>query len=368
VDILTRGTVAVAYPMLRRLFEARPTIREPESRLAVAANVYAQLGFGRLPIAGLTTDGGVATTPVTHYSLAWQETWGQRDTPVDYFTCGYLQAALAAAHYRPPGSYAVTQKRCLSMGDSENEFEAVAIPEFTEIPTSPGAGVTIRSSDARIPIATSVDAAAITEAIRGMPLEGNADGLIPAFGVYLTRHFANYFNYISYEAAKAITEVTGEPELARDLFIEAGHKCAFHTWGGIMESDEWYGLIEPQCETREDWISGIIAVSNAFGWGSYTATELDPGKRLVLRVDGSYESNGYLGMYGRSPLPRSYLVTGGAAGLMNLLYFGDITSRPALTEEYYSGLFCNDGSFIGQQTKCRAMGADYCEVEVTPAT
>ena len=53
---------------------------------------------------------------------------------------------------------------------------------------------------------------------------------------------------------------------------------------------------------------------------------------------------------------------------MNLLYFGDITSRPALTEEYYSGLFCNDGSFIGQQTKCRAMGADYCEVEVTPAT
>jgi len=192
--------------------------------------------------------------------------------------------------------------------------------------------------------------------------------LIPAFGVYLTRHFANYFNYISYEAAHAIAEATGEPELARDLFIEAGHKCAFHTWGGIMESDEWYGLIEPQCKTREDWISGIIAVSNAFGWGCYSVTELDPGKRLVMRVDGSYESNGYLGMYGGSSLPRSYLLTGGAAGLMNLLYFGDITARPELTDEYYEGLFCNDGSFLGLQTQCRSMGADFCEIEVTPAT
>ena len=99
---------------------------------------------------------------------------------------------------------------------------------------------------------------------------------------------------------------------SRDLFVEAGHMCAFHTWGGIMESEEWYGLIEPQCATREDWISGIIAVSNAFGWGWFTVTELEPGKRLVLRVDGSYESNGYLGMYGPSSLPRSYLVTGGA--------------------------------------------------------
>ncbi|MCH8295738.1 hypothetical protein IH992_32060 [Candidatus Poribacteria bacterium] len=86
---------------------------------------------------------------------------------------------------------------------------------------------------------------------------------------------------------------------------------------------------------------------------------------MILRVDGSYESNGYLGMYGKSALPRSYLVTGGAAGLMNLLYFGDITEKPELNDAYYDKLFRSEGSFIGQQVKCQSMGDDYCEIEVT---
>ncbi|MEO2003750.1 MAG: hypothetical protein ABGY41_06595, partial [Candidatus Poribacteria bacterium] len=327
-DILTRGSVATVYPMLRRLFETHPDMREPQKRLDVASGIYSQLGFGLLPLEGLSEEGGVVRTPITHYSYAWPEYWGQRDKPVDYFTCGYVQAAVAAAFYNPPGYYAVEQEQCLSMGDAENTFAVTTNPDFTHVPVGSGTGVTIRDASGRQSVSTNVDAAAITSAIRGMPLEGDADGLIPAFGVYLTRHFANYYNYISYEAANAIAEATGEPEMGRDLFVEAGHMCAFHTWGGIMQSDEWYGLVEPQCRTREDWVSGIIAVSNAFGWGRYSVPELDPDKRIVLRVDGSYESNGYLRMYGKSPHPRSYLVTGAAAGVMNLLYFGDIMSKP----------------------------------------
>ena len=364
-EILTRGAVVATYSMFRKLFETHPEIREPQERLQVASDIYSQLGFGLLPLEHLSVGGGVVKTPITHYSFAWQQEWGKREKPVDYFTCGYIQAALALAFYKPPGFYKVEQRRCLSLGDSENEFEAISVSNFASVPSSPGLGVTIKDASGRSPIPTHVDEKGITTAIRGIPLEGNADGLIPAFGVYLTRHFANYYNYISYEAAKAITEATGEPELARDLFIEAGHWCAFYTYGGIMESEEWYGLIAPQCQTREDWISGIIAVGNAFGWGYWTVTELQPGKRMVVRVDGSYESNGYLGMYGKSALPRSYLVTGGAAGLMNLLYFGDITEKPELNDAYYDKLFRSEGSFIGQQVKCQSMGDDYCEIEVT---
>jgi len=364
-EILTRGAVVTAYSMLHRLFETNPDIREPQERLQVASDLYSLFGFGLLPIEDLSMDGGVVKTPVTHYSLAWQQKWGNREKPVDYFTCGYIQAALAISFYKPPGFYQIEQKRCLSMGDSQNEFEATTVSHFTSVLLSPGVGVTIRDASGRNPIPTNVDETGITNAVRGMPLEGNADGLIPAFGVYLTRNFANYYNYISYETTKAIVESTGEPELARDLFIEAGHVCAFHTLGGIMESEEWYGLVEPQCQTREDWISGIIAVANAFGWGYWTVTELEPGKRMISCVDGSYESNGYLGMYGKSALPNSYLITGGAAGVMNLLYFGDITEKPELNEAYYDKLFRSEGSFVGKQVKCRSMGDDYCEVEVT---
>jgi hypothetical protein len=363
--ILTEGSVIVVYSMLRRLFEEHPNVRQPFNRLKVAADLYAQLGLGLLPLDGLTENGGQVTTSITHYSLGWRQKWGRRKKPVDYFTCGYIQAALAIAFYNPPSFYKVIQKRCLSMGDTENMFEAVLASRNSHIPASPGMGVTIKDASGRKPIPSHVDETGITNIIRDMPLEGNKDGLIPAFGVYITRNFANYYNYISFETARAITEVTGEPELARDLFIEAGAICAFNTLGGVMVSDEWAGLIEPQCQSREDWLSGVIAVANAFGWGYWTVTELEPNKRMVIRVDGSYESNAYLAMYGQAAVPNSYLVTGGAGGLMNLLYHADITKKPELSEAFYRELFSKDGSFLGQQVQCRSMGDDICEIEVT---
>ncbi|RMH70099.1 MAG: hypothetical protein D6675_10435 [Gemmatimonadetes bacterium] len=366
-EILTRGGVVCTYGMLHRLFETHPHIRDPQHRLRVASTIYGQLGFGTLDLSGLPENGGTVVTPLTHYSLGWKEKWGVREQPVDYFTCGFIQAAMAIAYYKTPGFYRVAQEKCLSMGHSQNEFNVAIDPEMPYVPVSVGTGVTIRDATSRRKgIPTQVDEAGITNAVRGIPLEGNADGLIPAFGVYLTRHFANYYNYITYEAARAITNATGEPELARDLFVEAGHVCAVYTFGGIMESDEWYGLVVPQCQTREDWISGMMAVVNALGWGYWTVTELDPGKRMVLRVDGDYESNSYLAMYGKSTRPVSYLVTGGAAGVMNLLYCEDITTKPVLNDDFYDHLRRRDDTFWGVQVKCRAMGDDWCEVEVTP--
>ncbi|MEM7183640.1 MAG: 4-vinyl reductase [Spirochaetota bacterium] len=363
-QILTDGGAISIYAMLKQLFNQNSQYSMANKRLSIASYIYSYLGFGLLDLSSLSEEGGSITTPVTHYSYAWKQKWGQRDKPVDFFTCGFIQAAAAIAFGKPINYYHVQQSKCVSMGAEENQFEIKRNPNPRVLPVSPGSGVNVLQQREVAKIATNLDEKGITETIRGLELIGNADGLIPAFGVYLTRHFANYYNYISYEMVRYITQETGEPDLARDLLIEAGHGCAFNTFGGIMKSDEWAGMIEPNCKTKEDWASGIIAVANAFGWGYWAIQELLPGESMKLAVDGSYESNGYLGAYGQSDSPIGFLLTGGAAGLMNLLYHGDITEKPELNAEYYDSLFSSDKSFIGTQTHCRAKGDTLCEVSV----
>lgn len=144
--------------------------------------------------------------------------------------------------------------------------------------------------------------------------------------------------------------------LADQLLTEAGHVCAFNTFGGIMESAEWNGLIKPMCQTREDWVHGIVAVVNAFGWGFWEILELEPAKKLVVRVTNGYEANSYLQTLGKSPIPISFLAKGGTKGIMNLIYNGDITTQPSLTDEYYAQICNAPQAFSVRQTKCRAMG------------
>ncbi|UQA60680.1 hypothetical protein [Polyangium aurulentum] len=209
----------------------------------------------------------------------------------------------------------------------------------------------------------------IVQAVASLGIAGNDEGLIPAFGLYLTQHMADYYNRISYATARRL-ERTGElADDARALLIEAGHVCAFNTFGGIMKSAEWEAVVQPMIETREDWIRGMVAVVNAFGWGRWSIADLVPGERLVIEIDDSYEATGWLRDYGRSDRARCYLATGGVAGLMNLLYVGDITARPDLTEQYYVDLFRGGERFVAEEPRCLASTGERCQLVArrTPA-
>jgi V4R domain len=211
----------------------------------------------------------------------------------------------------------------------------------------------------------AVDERRVTEAVAGLELRGNEEGLIPAFGLYLTNHFADYYNRISYGLLVAF--IRELPELEEDavaLLTEAGHVCAFHTFGGIMVSVEWDAVVLPMIETREDWVKGMIGVINALGWGRYRLHDLVPGERLVLQIEHGYEAIGVLEGYGKARSPRCYLASGGAAGLMNLLYQGDITKRPMLDDDYYHEVFGHPRSFRARETRCLAMGHSHCEIVV----
>lgn len=212
----------------------------------------------------------------------------------------------------------------------------------------------------------TVDGASIVEAVSGLSLVGNEEGLIPAFGLYLTRHYSDYYNGVSYDFLhEAHKEGPETLDSCRKALVEAGHVCAFNTFGGIMLSQEWEAVVGPMLDGRDDWVHGIVGVVNALGWGVWEVESLEPGTSLTMRINNSYESEGYLREYGQSDCgPVCFLASGGAAGIMNLIYHGDILARPALTPQYYSTLFSGGDSFHGTELECRATGASACRFQV----
>jgi hypothetical protein len=214
---------------------------------------------------------------------------------------------------------------------------------------------------------TRVDENAIVTALSGMPIVGNEEGMIPAFGVYLTRHYADYYNKISFRFEKALQKAFGDEmsDIAAPLLIEAGHVCAFNTFGGIMKSDEWYGLIHPMLDTREDWVHGMVACVNALGWGKWVVNELVPDDKLVIDIHGSYESVGYKKEYGHGDRCECYLATGAASGVMNLIYHVDISTKPVLDQAFYEKTFKDPNSFGSVEVMCEAKGDPHCRVVVS---
>lgn len=198
-----------------------------------------------------------------------------------------------------------------------------------------------------------VNESKIIDTVVGMNPHGNEEGIIDAFGVYLTNHYADYYNRISYNFEKALRDYNKNfVDLAKPLLIEAGHVCGFNTFGGIRRSDAWKGLIAPMCKTKEDEIYGLVSTLNALGWGVWKIISASKDK-LVIRSKNTYESIGFLKEFGKSKHSKCYLATGVAASFMNLVFQKNV----------YEDVKAN--KFIAKETKCRSKGDSYCEFIVT---
>ncbi len=218
------------------------------------------------------------------------------------------------------------------------------------------------------PFSTTVDEDAIIDAVSGLPLYGksgvNDTGLIDAFGVVLTNHFADYYNYISYQSFFGMLKAGMSLSQTQDVFIQGGHICAFNTFGGIMSSPEWDAVVAPMCQTDEDWIHGMVAVVNALGWGVWRVEKIVPRRELIIRVYNSYEGVGYRRMYPQSKNTQlSFLVLGAVQGLAHLFWKIDIRQRPRLDQDFYVTVFNSpENSFSVKQTHAIAAGHEYDRV------
>jgi len=363
---LIGAAAEVAHVQLKSWFDGAG-VTDPAERARMADRLYQWAGFGRwADLSDLGPEGGIVRTPDAHYSFGWKAKFGPTKDPVDYFGTGWLAGAASAIWDRPLGAYSAVQTACLATPESDaNEYGIMAGEANYPVWQSVGLGP-LTSHDVRAVPANPVDYEGIYGAVTGLPLAGDEHGIIPAFGVYLTHHYANYYNRISFEFERQLTEQFGDfgREVAEPLLVEAGHVCAFNTFGGIMTSPEWDALIRPSLQTREDWVHGMVAVVNALGWGRWQVTSVTPACAEFV-VHDDYESVGHLAMYGPTDHDISYLARGGVAGVMDLVYVGDIASKPDLTPDFYDRLFKSDESYSVDVVSSRAAGDEVTAFRVS---
>ncbi len=359
-EVIQAAASEAAGQMFRRAAASLPGGGTASDRLALAVDSFAELGFGTVDLSGVSAEGGTVTLPVSHYGQCFRQVVeSDFATPQSLFDAGFVSAAAAFVHGVPRHTFQATIEACASMGAPAGRIRLDAT----------GAALTFdgyaheahSAGDPGSPFAdTSVDEAAILGALGTLDFSGNEEGLIPRFGVMLTRHFASFYNRISFEFLRRMGK-TGLLDAAEMLLVDTGYRCAFHTFGGIMTSAEWDAVIRPQCKTRADWVHGMVATVNALGWGVWRVSELSE-DRVVVRIYDDYESCGQLDMYGRSERPVSHLAAAAVAGTMNLIYAADIHEKPTLDLDFYARAFEQDGLFEPEQTKSMAMGDEYTEI------
>lgn len=312
-------------------------------------------GFGYFRQSGPNT----VEMPSSHYG---QSTYllGQSDKGC-YFNAGFLQGIYGREVNETACRHTKSRRDTFSIGATVPEpvNPLVNPPPFTVIPdrfSFEGCSVARSAVDEEKIIGTVV-----TLPLHGkMPAEGG-DGLIPAFGVVLTNHYADYYNMISYETYHRMVAEGVPSDLAREAFVQCGHVCAFNTFGGIMESPEFHALVVPMCRGVEDWVHGMVAIINSLGWGTWRIEKLVPGKELIVRIYNSYEGIGYRRLYRPSQEKQlSFLALGAVQGLAHLFWKIDIRERPKLTQDYYFNVFnSQEGRWGLLQTHAIAAGDGY---------
>ena len=338
-------------------------------RAEIAATLLPWMGHGRLHLA-TNPQGGEATGLNLHYGFSWREKYGtkvKRDFPADSFAAGFAAAACEYIEGLPPGSIEATEDRCLALRDADCHFALR--------PTAPGATPAAVDQAATEKLAggsfgglDEARIAAIADGLRDFVkgVAGDERGVIAAFGVFVTMHLSNYYNETIYEAVHHVErEQPALLPVAETLFREAGIQCVFNTFGNMLLSPEWEGLVGAPSGDPFEMLSSCAAIARGLGFGHWTIHEYEPARRFVLRAPVDYEVPFYLQRYGRSDKPRCYVLQGAALAMTVLAHMVRWKERPKLTQEFYLSLFRGKLPWVAEQTLCPTRGDGLCEVVVS---
>lgn len=281
---------------------------------AMAECLYAHLGYGRLDLSSV--EGGEIEAQSSHFVEGWSASFGEERGPVCSFTEGYLQGVI----HRITGELVqVREVECMVTGASRCRFQVEHGREEPVVTYSKASFELPTRADEGYVRSANVDEVAIVEAIVSMQIEGNDDGLIPAFSVYLANTPADFYNLLALRFIEAMAAL-GREKTARRLLVNAGEICAMNTFRGIMNSTEWEGLVQPMIGEQSDKLHGLMAVSNALGWGNWHIRRLVPGVEVEIESLNGYEALGLRELRGAANRPQCCMLTGVAAGLMELVY------------------------------------------------
>lgn len=341
----------------------------PVERTVLASQIFAAMGHGRLDFdAG--PEGGSATGSFLHYGFSWREKYGsrvRRETPVDSVAEGFAAAAIEVAYDLPYGSVEAREHACLA-----TKHTACQLTLTRRAPREEPAIVDRLAVQAALASEfTSLDEERIHAIATGLkafmkPVAGDDRGLVHAFNVFVTMQLSSYYNETIYESVRALeAQSAANIGVAETLFAEAGTTCVFNTFGNVLLSPEWEGLVGPLSGKPEDTLSFCCAIARGLGFGHWCLHEVDPGKRIVLRAPATYETPFYLTRYGKSSRPRGYIFQGGGKAIATLAYDVPWATSPKLDDGLYQALLGARCRWRSEQTACPTRGDSFAEVVVT---
>lgn len=310
----------------------------------VAAGLYSHLGFGDVDLRGIGE--GSVEAPSSHFAEGWNAGFARRTEPVCTMTEGFL----AGAHHAVTGeTVAYREIACRVAGAERCRFERVTSAR-TPIPPVAKTPFELVPRPAAFPKPKNIDGDRIVSALVGMPIHGNGEGLIPTFGVYLANMPADFYNLVSIRFIEEMS-AKGLGRNAQRLLVSDAETCAMNTFRGIMSSPEWNGLVAPMLVDTPDKLYGIVAVSNALGWGNWYVTSHDPGEALRIESVSGYEALGFRELRGPATDPQCFMLRGVAAGIMALIY-----GSGSVAERF--------GTYASTEADCICCGKESCSFEV----
>jgi len=97
-----------------------------EDRIAVAEQLYAAMGLGKMCVVCAGRDAGVVELVHSHVDEGWIKKWGKRDKPVNFMTAGYVAALFSTLFGLPCRSYEVIESASIVAGAARSRFDVTA--------------------------------------------------------------------------------------------------------------------------------------------------------------------------------------------------------------------------------------------------
>lgn len=344
----------------------------PVEKVQLAREVFPWMGLGTLDLS-TSEYGGSARGSTLHYGFSWKEKYGarvSRQLPVDAVTAGFAAAVTEVAYGLPAGAAWAEEEECIAAKAPECRFrierrplggweEPLATVVDTESALRAVAPPERGLDEDRI----ATIGAGLMDFMKGV--RGDERGLVQAFSVFVAAQLSSYYNESMFEAVTRVEATSGAGPVAEELAREAGRVCVFNTFGNVLLSPEWEGLVGPLGSDPADIVSYCLAIARGLGFGHWYLHEYEPGVRFVMRASSSYEVPYYLARYGKADRPRGYFLGGSALAIVALAERVDWASRPVLDGEAYAKLFVGKRKLRVEQTQCQMRGDALSELVVT---
>lgn len=341
-EIILAATEEVFSEYIRNVCSTEDRV---EIKWKLAAYLYAHLGYGVLDFSRI--DEGIITSSSSHFVEGWKAGFREVNRPVCTFTEGYLQGVI---HGITGETVYVREEACMKVGAAQCEFKIHKNRATALTFSSKCLSTFLPKTKSLCLESDNIEHQKIIKALIEIPFYGDDKGLIPKFNVYLANIPADFYNLICIRFLEAMKE-QNLLSTAQKLLIFAGEVCAINTLRGIIISQEWYELILPMVKEESDYLYGLIAITNGLGWGNWHVLNYEPGETLEIEALNGYEALGYLQYRGKAHTPQCYMLTGIAAGIMELLH-GEGTVEERI------------GTFYSEEMNCICCGGESCKFSV----